>query len=420
MWLRVSRSALLLGLMGQMLVPGAGPPQAAVTQEIPQAGAARVVQASTDAVSIGGDPVYVHSELSRNTHVWSAYPETWDGRLERWPVALDAYTLAAVVAPPACHMSVALLAAVGQVETGGLTGHRIDAAHRVVPEIVGHDVVSTPSLRVRDTDAGRWDRDSIWDHALGPMQIMPVVWRQVGIDMDGDGIRDPHNIYDAAGAAMVFLCAGGRDLATAAVLRRAVLAYNHSASYLRAVLAWKAELELRELAAAATQPHFDAWALPSEAVLLRSLSSAAASRHRTVARQALRGSGEGDRPRPSSHAVVPVDPASGPPPAGPTATEPPTPLGFPGDPAAGEVSAPTFPPTTQPLADLPPEKVPLPPCPGVTTDEPVAMDEPEPAEESEPMDQPAPVDAPEAEASQIDADQVGCEMLPPEETAGSY
>ena len=72
------------------------------------------------------------------------------------------------------------------------------------------------------------------------MQIIPSSWRVVGLDMDGDGLRDPQNIYDAAGAAMVYLCAGGRDLSTADGLREAVLSYNDSPAYLSAVLEWKA------------------------------------------------------------------------------------------------------------------------------------------------------------------------------------
>jgi hypothetical protein len=58
--------------------------------------------------------------------------------------------------------------------------------------------------------------------------------------MDGDGIRDPQNVFDAAGAAMVFLCADNRDLSTAHGLRAAVLSYNDSVGYLRRVLGWKA------------------------------------------------------------------------------------------------------------------------------------------------------------------------------------
>ena len=42
----------------------------------------------------------------------------------------------------------------------------------------------------------------------------------------------------AAGAALVYLCAGGRDLGVPATQLAAVLAYNPSAEYARTVLAW--------------------------------------------------------------------------------------------------------------------------------------------------------------------------------------
>ena len=80
------------------------------------------------------------------------------------------------------------------------------------------------------------------------MQIIPASWRVVGLDMDGDGVRDPQNIYDSAGAAMVYLCAGGRDLATAEGLRSAVLSYNKSPdATCSAVLAWKAVFDKADL-----------------------------------------------------------------------------------------------------------------------------------------------------------------------------
>ena len=79
------------------------------------------------------------------------------------------------------------------------------------------------------------------------MQIIPASWRVVGIDMDGDGVRDPQNVYDSAGAAMVYLCADGRDLSTAAGLKQAILSYNQSDAYLRAVLAWKSVFDNADL-----------------------------------------------------------------------------------------------------------------------------------------------------------------------------
>ena len=50
---------------------------------------------------------------------------------------LAAYTLAIAVAPPGCHLSLPLLAAIGQVESGNLAGHAVDAKNRVTPAILG-------------------------------------------------------------------------------------------------------------------------------------------------------------------------------------------------------------------------------------------------------------------------------------------
>jgi hypothetical protein len=153
---------------------------------------------------------------------------------------LDAYRLAVTVAPASCHLPVTLLAAIGQVESGNLAGRQLDAHHRATPPIYGplldgsHGFAAIP-----DTDAGQLDGNTRWDRAVGPMQFIPSSWRIAGVDMDNDGARDPQDIEDAAGAAMVYLCANGRDLATAAGITSAVLAYNHSTAYLRLVLAWK-------------------------------------------------------------------------------------------------------------------------------------------------------------------------------------
>ena len=132
---------------------------------------------------------------------------------------LAAYTLAVAVSPTGCHITTPILAAIGQVESGNLAGKTLDENHRVVPAILGPVLDGKKYRAVADTDAGTWDANTKWDRALGPMQIIPASWRVVGLDMDGDGVRDPQNVYDSAGAAMVYLCSGGRDLATAEGLR---------------------------------------------------------------------------------------------------------------------------------------------------------------------------------------------------------
>jgi hypothetical protein len=154
------------------------------------------------------------------------------------------------------------------VESGNLAGHTLDSGHRVSPEILGPVLDGDRYRAVPDTDGGTWDGNESWDRALGPMQIIPSSWRVVGLDMDGDGLRDPQNIYDAAGAAMVYLCAGGRDLSTADGLREAVLSYNASSAYLTAVLEWVAVFAEADLDGTGAVPFVAALEMPASSAPL--------------------------------------------------------------------------------------------------------------------------------------------------------
>src|SRR5215211_7290708 len=92
---------------------------------------------------------------------------------------------------------------------------------------------------IADSDGGRWDGDTTWDRAVGPMQFIPTTWRSLGRDGNGDGVADPNNLFDAAVAAAGYLClSGGGSLADPARLRQAVYGYNHSWPYVDAVLGW--------------------------------------------------------------------------------------------------------------------------------------------------------------------------------------
>ena len=156
----------------------------------------------------------------------------------RVPDALwAAYTAAANVMPASCNLDPRLLAAIGQVESGSLAGRGLDAANRAVPAVFGPVLDGGQFATIRDTDHGRWDGDTTWDRAVGPMQFIPSTWARYGRDADRDGVADPQDIEDAALSAAGYLCADGRDLAQPGDLRAAILAYNHSTSYLATVLA---------------------------------------------------------------------------------------------------------------------------------------------------------------------------------------
>src|SRR3954447_4398006 len=157
-------------------------------------------------------------------------------------VALNAYRVAAArmgTAMPSCGIDWSLLAGIGRVESnhGRFAGAVLNPDGTSMPEIRGPALNGVQFAYIRDTDNGVWDGDAAYDRAVGPMQFIPTTWRAYAIDADGTGSPDPFNINDAALAAAHYLCVAGGDLRTPAGQRRAVLAYNHSDSYVAEVLA---------------------------------------------------------------------------------------------------------------------------------------------------------------------------------------
>lgn len=183
----------------------------------------------------GGVPAAVAEVVADPTVLRSARPVQ--------ETLANAYLSAARGAPASCHMSVSLLAAIGEVESGSLRGRGITSDHRVYPPVYGPALDGNGFASIRDTDGGALDNDTVWDRAVGPMQFIPGTWRAYGTDGDGDGRADPQNVYDATASAARYLCLGGRDLATASGLRSAILSYNYSEQYLATVLGWKEAYE---------------------------------------------------------------------------------------------------------------------------------------------------------------------------------
>ncbi|RAJ65187.1 transglycosylase protein with SLT domain [Streptomyces sp. KhCrAH-43] len=138
----------------------------------------------------------------------------------------------------ACRLPWQLLAAIGKVESGQARGGRVDAQGTTLSPILGPALDGNGFALIKDTDNGVYDGDRTHDRAVGPMQFIPSTWAVWGQDGNGDGRKDPNNVYDAALAAGHYLCAGSRDLSTATDLDRAVLSYNHSDVYLRTVRSW--------------------------------------------------------------------------------------------------------------------------------------------------------------------------------------
>ncbi len=141
---------------------------------------------------------------------------------------------------PACHLPWWVLAGIGRIESGHAGGGRVDDSGTTRGSILGPrlDGSLAGAAVIRDSDGGALDGDPAFDRAVGPMQFLPGTWKAYARDGNGDGVANPHNVFDAATTAGVYLCRNGGDLSVPANLARAILAYNHSDSYLQSVLSW--------------------------------------------------------------------------------------------------------------------------------------------------------------------------------------
>src|SRR5680860_1358601 len=142
-------------------------------------------------------------------------------------------------AKPGCKISWQLIAAIGRVESdhGRYGGNTLTEDGKSRPGIYGIPLDgSNNTARITDTDGGQYDNDKVFDRAVGSMQFIPSTWAVVGVDGDGDDVRDPQDIDDAALASAVYLCSGSEDLSTTPGQRAAVYRYNHSQEYVDLVL----------------------------------------------------------------------------------------------------------------------------------------------------------------------------------------
>jgi membrane-bound lytic murein transglycosylase B len=154
---------------------------------------------------------------------------------------LDAYKKAEAElaeSKPGCNLPWQLLAAIGKVESGQARGGQVDANGTTTSKILGPALDGNGFALIRDTDNGKYDGNSQYDQAVGPMQFIPSTWAWAGRDGNGDGVKDPNNVYDAALAAGHYLCRNSWNLSTDAGLRSAILSYNNSTDYLNTVLSW--------------------------------------------------------------------------------------------------------------------------------------------------------------------------------------
>lgn len=150
--------------------------------------------------------------------------------------ALGAYARAELASPESCGLGWTTLAGVGWIESqhGTLGGRTLGADGHSSTPILGPALDGTGAFAaIRATpETTTYHGDPDWDHAVGPMQFIPTTWEAWAADGDGDGVRDPNDLDDAALAAAGYLCAGGRDLTTAEGWTAGVLSYNNARVYL--------------------------------------------------------------------------------------------------------------------------------------------------------------------------------------------
>ncbi|MFG1873179.1 lytic transglycosylase domain-containing protein [Micromonospora arborensis] len=152
-------------------------------------------------------------------------------------VAMQAYGYAQLMLEQtnrSCALSWTTLAAIGQVESGhgSANGARLGQDGKALPKIIGLPLDGKDGrMRIIDTDRGQLDGDSILDRAIGPMQFIPSTWQEIGADADNDGLKDPHDLDDAALAAGNYLCKGGRNLSIPTDWWNAILSYNDVRRY---------------------------------------------------------------------------------------------------------------------------------------------------------------------------------------------
>jgi hypothetical protein len=157
-------------------------------------------------------------------------------------IALQAYESAAAQydkADPACRLPWSLLAAIGRVESdhGRFAGAVLRVDGTSTPPIIGPALNGAGTALVVATPTGvTLDGDRQYDHAIGPMQIIPSTWLRYTLAATGHATANPFNIFDAAATAARYLCVAGGDLGISAGQLRAVFAYNHSDTYVSTVL----------------------------------------------------------------------------------------------------------------------------------------------------------------------------------------
>jgi membrane-bound lytic murein transglycosylase B len=257
---------LAVGTAGVLLLTRAAAPKPGLTTaDIPalQVTPAQVRPGSEIPVSLtAADPISVpKTAASGQPTSLTAWANRVAGPTGIPEPALWAYgnaELAMRATAPSCHLTWATLAGIGRVESdnGQFDGAHLLADGQESKPIIGVPLDGTGGVRdLPDSDQGRYDGDTVHDHAVGPLQFLPSTWTDYGIDGSGDGRADPENINDAALAAADYLCVGGRAMGTPSGWWAGIMSYNDSDEYGQKVFGLADSYAQKAVTALGTQGH---------------------------------------------------------------------------------------------------------------------------------------------------------------------
>ncbi|HVU71647.1 MAG TPA: hypothetical protein VHE83_01675, partial [Mycobacteriales bacterium] len=155
-------------------------------------------------------------------------------------LARAAYVRAAAsadAAKPSCGLTWQQLAAVGYVtsEHGSRGGRHLTAAGEAPTPLFAPLLDGHAGIEYADSDHGALDGSSRFDRGVGPFAIVPFVWRTWGADGNGDGVRDPQQIDDAALTAADFLCVATPTVRTGAGFHAALHTYDSDLGFAQTV-----------------------------------------------------------------------------------------------------------------------------------------------------------------------------------------
>ncbi|MEU9044518.1 MULTISPECIES: C40 family peptidase [unclassified Kitasatospora] len=144
---------------------------------------------------------------------------------------------------PGCRgMAWQVIAGIGKVESDHADGHKIADDGLITPPIIGLRLDGSGkggnTTPVRDSDGGRWDGDTEFDHAVGPMQFLPATFAGYADRVRPGGGANPNNADDESLATALYLCGDGRDLTDTEQLKKAIYSYNYSSAYVDEVIGW--------------------------------------------------------------------------------------------------------------------------------------------------------------------------------------